>query len=274
MSEVITTGNFKGGVGKTTNAVLISHYLSKHGKKCLVVDLDPQFNATRMLFTTMQKQYHVEPAFNNTLEIALKDKNLSEAIVHVKRNLDLLPSYDDLQGYEGFLSKNFADDYTADTYFKRLLNRIKSNYDFIFLDVPPQLNKYTDSALVASNFVIIIMQTQEYSFTGAKTYYEHIRQLKKAYHLDNPYVLGVLPVLQQNGNSTDLDVLADAGNQLGNDKMFNTRIKQMARIKRFTRTGITDNVKHNTFDRRVVQVYRRVSNEMISRIRRYRGDNQ
>uniref|UniRef100_UPI00403FC1A4 ParA family protein n=1 Tax=Lentilactobacillus hilgardii TaxID=1588 RepID=UPI00403FC1A4 len=122
MAITITTGNFKGGVGKTTNAVMISYILSKHNKKTLLVDLDPQANATDLLFTTMETIYDIKPDFEETLETALISGNLQKALVHVKDNLDLLPSYQDLQGYEKYLNETFADDYTQDTYLAKLLS--------------------------------------------------------------------------------------------------------------------------------------------------------
>lgn len=267
MAITITTGNFKGGVGKTTNAVMISYILSKHNKKTLLVDLDPQANATDLLFTTMEAIYDIKPDFEETLETALISGNLQKALVHVKDNLDLLPSYQDLQGYEKYLNETFADDYTQYTYLAKLLSPLKEKYDYIILDVPPQLNKFTDSALVASDFVIIILQTQERSLTGAETYAEHLINLKDDYKLGLD-LLGVLPVLQQNGNNLDLDVLDDAIDSFGKANMFKQRIRQMARLKRFDRTGITDRSK-DINDIRVMSVYENVVNEIKERITKF-----
>ncbi|MGC6761851.1 ParA family protein, partial [Escherichia coli] len=81
---------------------------------------------------------------------------------------------------------------------------IKENYDFIIIDVPPQLNKFTNSALVASDYVIVILQTQERSLKGAEKYIEHLIQLNNDYGTEID-ILGLLPVLVQNGNDLDLD---------------------------------------------------------------------
>lgn len=264
MTSVITTGNFKGGVGKTTNAVLIAYELSEMGKKVLVVDFDPQANSTDLLFTTMSKVLHKEPVFKTTLANAIFSNNLSAALINVKNNLDLLPSYKDLQEYERFLYDNFTDDYTMDNYFNTLLSDIKGNYDFVIIDVPPQMNKFTDSAFVASDFVIVILQTQERSLKGAETYINHLLQLTDDYNLDTD-ILGVLPVLMQNGSDLDKDVIEDAIESFHKQNLFKNQIKQMARLKRFDREGITNN-RSDIHDKNVHKVYKNVAEEVLERI--------
>lgn len=265
----ITTGNFKGGVGKTTNAVMMAYTLYKSGKNVLLVDLDPQANATDMILNTMNTVYQDKPVFNETLAVALKSGDLESAVIKVKKNFDLLPSYEDLQSYEPFLYSNFDTDKEQDFYFSKLLNKIKPKYDFIILDVPPQMNKFTDSALVSSDYVIVILQTQERALKGAEKYIDHLLQLQDDYNLDID-LLGILPVLQQNGSELDLDVVTDAIESFGNENIFKNRIKTMARLKRFDRTGITDNPK-DVNDRKVHNVYKAVTKELIERINMIEG---
>ncbi|WP_436866602.1 ParA family protein [Bacillus fungorum] len=264
MCKVITTGNFKGGVGKTTNAVMLAYTFSKQGKKTLIVDLDPQANATDLLFNTMKKIYSIEPKFKKTLAMALIDGNLESALINVMPNLDLLPSYEDLQTYEKFLFTNFEDDFTQDTYFAKQISAIKENYDYIFIDVPPQLNKFADSALVASDYVIVILQTQERSLKGAQKYIEHVLSLAEDYDLPLE-IIGALPVLMQNGNEIDKDILQEAQEIFGKANVFKNLIKQMARLKRFDRTGITHNTK-DIHDKNVHTVYQNIANEVEERI--------
>lgn len=271
MTKIITTGNFKGGVGKTTNAVMFAYTLAKLEKRSLVVDLDPQANATDLILTTINNVYQKKPVFKETLFEAIKEKDISKSLINVKENMDLIPSYEDLQGYEKFLYTNFDDDYSQDKYFSKLLEPIKANYDYIVMDVPPQLNKFTDSALIASDYVVVILQTQERSLKGAEKYIEHLLQLQDDYKLSLD-LLGVLPVLQQNGSELDLDVISDAIDSFGKQNLFKTKIKQMARLKRFDRTGITDNIK-DINDRRVHEVYKNVVTELISRIKLLEENN-
>ncbi|EME7129225.1 AAA family ATPase, partial [Enterococcus faecium] len=97
MTKVLTTGNFKGGVGKTTNAVLTAYTLSNKGYKVLVVDLDPQANATELLFATMTNVYKIKPEFKETLFVSIQNNKISNSLISVKENLDLLPSFTDLE---------------------------------------------------------------------------------------------------------------------------------------------------------------------------------
>ena len=108
MTKVLTTGNFKGGVGKTTNAVLTAYTLSNKGYKVLVVDLDPQANATELLFATMTNVYKIKPEFKETLFVSIQNNKISNSLISVKENLDLLPSFTDLL---------YDDDYSKDTHF-------------------------------------------------------------------------------------------------------------------------------------------------------------
>lgn len=305
MTEIITTGNFKGGVGKTTNAVMISYTLAKQDKKVLLVDLDPQANATALLLTTMaevmqtieqQPRQSYDPdtgeplfdddgnpithlvwayrdtskdVFENSLFVSIEDGQLEESMIQVMPNLDLLPSSDDLQQYERFLYRKFDNDYDQDHHFAQLLAPLAKDYDYVIMDVPPQLNKFTDSAIVASNYIIVVLQTQERSLSGAEKYIEHLLQIQDDYNL-NLDLLGILPVLLQNGADLDLDVISDAESSFGEGNMFNTQIKQMARLKRFDRTGITDN-PHDIHDRRVHGLYKRVVAEALDRIQTLKG---
>lgn len=264
MTKVITTGNFKGGVGKTTNSVMLSYTLSKLGKKVLLIDLDPQANATDLLLNTMSNVFQKKVVFKETLFESIKNNNPEEAIINVKDDLDLLPSFSDFQNYEKFLYDNFSDDYSQDHHLKNFISDFKTKYDYIFLDIPPQLNKFTDNALVASDFVIVVLQTQERALKGAEKYIDHLLSLQDDYNL-NIDLLGVLPVLQQNGSELDLDVLQDAKDSFGEANMFKTHIKQMNRLKRFDRTGITDNNK-DIHDKRVHAIYHELTEELQSRI--------
>lgn len=264
MTKILTTGNFKGGVGKTTNAVMTAYTLSNMGKNVLLVDFDPQANATELLFATMTNVYKVKPIFKETLFVSIQNGDISKSLIHVKENLDLLPSFTDLEKYSDYLSEQYDDDYSKDTHFNKLLNKIKLNYDFIIIDVPPQLNKFTNSALVASDYVIVVLQTQERSLKGAEKYIDHLIQLNNDYGT-NIDILGLLPVLVQNGNDLDMDIIEDAETIFGKANIFKNKIRTMARLKRFDRTGITDNIK-DIHDKRVHEVYENVSNEILDRI--------
>ena len=274
MAIILTSLNYKGGVGKTKNTTLNAYEVAKKGYKCLVVDLDPQSNATTVLIRT--KQAH-DPdnvfSFEKTLMTAVREESLENLAVPIIENLDLLPSYIDFANYSTFLDKRFGVVEEGDpdyheitkqkiTYFNQLLTPLKEQYDYIFIDVPPTKSYLTDSAVMASNYILIVLQTQELSYDGAVQVLEDLRKLAIEFNADFE-ICGVLPVLMDNNATLDQFVLANASEVFGEENIFTNKIPNMARLKRFDNTGIIENDRH---DKRVIELYDKVSSELIERI--------
>lgn len=274
MAIILTSLNYKGGVGKTKNTTLNAYEVAKKGYKCLVVDLDPQSNATTVLIRT--KQAH-DPdnvfSFEKTLMTAVREESLENLAVPIIENLDLLPSYIDFANYSTFLDKRFGVVEEGDpdyheitkqkiTYFNQLLTPLKEQYDYIFIDVPPTKSYLTDSAVMASNYILIVLQTQELSYDGAVQVLEDLRKLAIEFNADFE-ICGVLPVLMDSNATLDQFVLANAAEIFGEENIFANKIPNMARLKRFDNTGIIENDRH---DKRVIELYDKVSSELIERI--------
>lgn len=266
MATIITTGNLKGGVGKTTNAVMISYTLAEMGYKTCLIDLDMQADATDLIFTTMEFIYNktLEEIFNFTFFGALQDGDLTKAIIPVSDNLDLIPSDIDLLNYENFLDEKILSKHDKDFYLKKCLGDIDNLYDFIIIDVPPTINIYTDSAIVASDYILIILQTQMKSYRKAIRYANYLTQLRDTYDLEVK-ALGILPVLMENDSEYDKQIINQAVEEFGGDNIFATHINQLRRIKRFDWTGIT-NSKNDPHDKKVHQLYSKVVRELLNRI--------
>jgi len=267
MAKIITTGNLKGGVGKTTNAVLLSYTLARLGKKTCLIDIDMQADATDLVFTTMEfvNEEDLTDKFNYTFYSALEnEKPLSKAIIHVQENFDLLPSDTDLVNYEDFVSKKVTTKKEKDFYLKERLKEIRNDYDYIIIDVPPTINIYTDSAIVASDYILIILQTQMKSYRKAIRYANYLSQLRDTYDLDVK-ALGILPVLMENDSEYDEQIIKSAKDEFGSENIFNTPVRQLRRIKRFDWTGITNNPK-DKHDRAVHMLYENIVDELVERI--------
>ena len=269
MSKVITFGNFKGGTGKTTNSAMIAYTLSNLGYKTLLVDLDPQANATALCLRTKQRITNNIVTFDKTLMSAVAEGDLSDIIIDIKANLFLLPSFADFTSYPLFLEKKFPNNqFGRVTYFNTLLSEIKEEYDFVLVDVPPTLSSYTDSALFASDYTIIVLQTQERSLVGAEAYVVYLQELIDNYHADFD-ILGVLPVLLKNNSKVDESTLEVAHNKIGSENIFKTLVKNMERLKRYDIIGIVDSrldSKADMHDRRVAELYEKVTREMLERL--------
>ena len=123
--KIVTFGNFKGGTGKTTNSCMIAYELSKLKKKVLLVDLDPQANATSLLLQTRQGQKKEVMAYDSTLMKAITDNTLELIVTDINDYLDLLPSFADFSSYPLFLEGKFKLQKDRIFYLRNLLAPLK-----------------------------------------------------------------------------------------------------------------------------------------------------
>ena len=284
----ILYGNMKGGVGKTTNSVMTAYQLAKLGYKTLVCDLDPQANATQLLRRTYGLQHGTDLQINKTMMVALTEENIKSAIVNIMDNLYLLPSSEDFKNYPDFLEMKFmldkekieAGDSTTlqsemskvkeqrISYFAQQLAKVRDEYDFVIIDVPPTLSIFTDSAIYATDFVIIVLQTQQRSLDGAETFFEYLQQMYNDYANIDFDILGVLAVLLKNNVGLDNQILKDAEADFGKDMLFNQIIRHMERLKRYDRTGIAEKglTKYDMHDTRLHYIYNALTKEIVTRL--------
>lgn len=261
---IVTFGNFKGGTGKTTNSTMIAHALSTQGYKVLLCDQDPQANATSLYLKTKALESGEITSFNKTLMAAIQEENLEQIVTEIKENLYLLPSFSDFALYPRFLEKKFPDDTAARVhYFSSLIKPLKKDYDYIFIDVPPTISIITDAALYASDFVVVVLQTQERSLQGAEVFTGYLQSLIDDYGADLD-IVGILPVLLKNGAAVDLSTLESAREIFGVENLFENVVNNMERLKRFDITGITNEDMH---DRKVHKSYETIANEFIARVK-------
>lgn len=285
----ILYGNMKGGVGKTTNSVMTAYQLAKLGYKTLVCDLDPQANATQLLRRTYGLQHGTELQIDKTMMVALTEENIKPAIVNIMNNLYLLPSSEDFKNYPDFLEMKFmldkeriesGDSTTLQSemskvkeqrisYFAQQLAKIRDEYDFVIIDVPPTLSIFTDSAIYATDYVIIVLQTQQRSLDGAETFFEYLQQMYNDYANVDFDILGVLAVLLKNNVGLDNQILEDAETDFGKDMVFNQIIRHMERLKRYDRTGIAEKglTKYDMHDTRVHYIYNNLTKEILARLK-------
>lgn len=170
MGKIISFSNQKGGVGKTTTCVNLSAYLATKGYKVLIVDLDPQGNATSGL------GFAKSEIKNSLYNVMIDDMPIADAVVKTcVENLDLLPSSIDLAGAEVELV--YIKD--REHVLKRVLEKARGSYDFITIDCPPSLGLLTINALAASDTVIIPIQSEYYALEGLSQLMNTIRLVVK-----------------------------------------------------------------------------------------------
>ena len=182
MGKIIAFSNQKGGVGKTTTAINLATYVAMWRRKVLIVDFDPQGNAT--------SGFGIE---KNNLELTcydvlMGDNKAQEVILPTMiENLSILPSNSDLAGAEVDLVNVPA----RESALKRVLAPIKDDYDYIFIDCPPSLGLLTLNALVACDGVIIPMQSEFFALEGVAQLLNTFKLVKQRLN-PNIYISGVV----------------------------------------------------------------------------------
>lgn len=227
MGKIIAFSNQKGGVGKTTTCVNMAAYLAVKGKKVLLVDLDPQGNATSGLGFAKSE---VKNSVYNTLidETPVPGIALKTAI----SNLDILPSNIDLAGAEVELV--YMQD--RERVLRKMLDDVREFYDYITIDCPPSLGLLTINALAAADTVIIPIQSEYYAMEGLSQLMNTIRLVVK--HLnDKLKVEGVILTMSDNRAVISRQIAAEIKKFFGK-RVFDTVIPRNVRLAEAPSHGV------------------------------------
>lgn len=219
MGKIIAFANQKGGVGKTTTCVNMSTYLAIMGKKVLLLDLDPQGNASSGLgIDKTEDIYTLYDIFDGSV-------NARDAILNTKiANLQIIPATVDLAGAEIDLVKKSK----REQVLKNSLNQLSSEYDFVCIDCPPSLGLLTINALTACDSVIIPIQCEFYALEGLAQLMNTIKLIKK--HLNNSITIeGVVLTMKDNRSILVNEVSAEIHKFFGK-KVFDTTIPRNVKL--------------------------------------------
>jgi chromosome partitioning protein len=200
MTEIITIANQKGGVGKTTTAVNLSAALALENKKVLLIDADPQANATTSL------GFHRDTYDYNIYHVMLGTKDLADIILNSEiENLQVAPSNIGLVGIEKEFYKNNKD---RELVLKRKIDLIKDDYDYIIIDSPPALGPITINTLSAAHSVIIPIQCEFFALEGLAQLLNTIKLVRQTINRQLS-IKGFLPTMYSGQNNLSKQVFAD-----------------------------------------------------------------
>lgn len=253
MSIVIAVTNQKGGVGKTTTAVNLSYSLSKQGKKVLLIDFDPQGNATSGLGIDKQS---IQLSMS---DVIMERAPLSAIIMHTKhKNLDIAPTVSLLANTEVELAN-------ADRRFLRLKSAIDANsggYDIIIIDCPPSLSLLTVNGLIAAHHILLPVQAEFYALEGLGQLLETVKLIRKAM---NPTLelLGVLPTMMDSRTTLSNQVHDEIKKHFPG-KVFETTIPRNIRLAEAPSHGLPVGA-YDKFSKGA-RAYKALAKEVMNRV--------
>jgi chromosome partitioning protein len=219
MVQVLALANQKGGVGKTTTSVNLAASLAATRRKVLLIDLDPQGNATMGVGVDKNALEHT------FCDVLLSGFDVRQCVMTLDNiGIDLLPSNADMTAAEVSLMRTD----NAQNTLKDAIDPIKHNYDYVLIDCPPALNMLTLNALVASDGVIIPMQCEYYALEGLTALMDTISQVQSSV---NPHlkVEGLLRTMFDPRNTLSNDVSAQLIEHFG-DKVYRTIVPRNVRL--------------------------------------------
>lgn len=218
MAKVISITNQKGGVGKTTTSINLAASLVKRGQRILLIDMDPQGNAT------VGCGVNSSQLENTIYDVLLGEATADQAIVESECGVHVMSANGDLAGAQVELLNEIG----RELRLQKALAPLKPSFDYIFIDCPPALNVLTINALVASDSVLIPMQCEYFALEGLSALISTVRKIRETL---NPKlsIEGLLRTMFDKRNSLSGEVSRQLQSHFG-DKVYDTVVPRNVRL--------------------------------------------
>ncbi|WCK57774.1 ParA family protein (plasmid) [Aneurinibacillus sp. Ricciae_BoGa-3] len=268
MGKVITLGLQKGGVSKSTTTGILAYLLANDGKRVLVVDMDSQGNVTELLTDVTANEF-----IGRSIYEAVIYKDAEKYIHKVSDNLDLIPANNFLALYSRWiytskmivLGEEVREEIMpykgkAEEQLDILLDQVRDKYDYILIDTPPSLSEQTSSALVASDYIIVLYECSKFCYSAIPNFMESL-EIAKEVSSHDVEVVGILRTLNDKRRS-DSKVFNDAIAEDYPDLVFKTIITRKASTGRLPFYGLSDNPELND----ALSQFKEFYQELVERI--------
>lgn len=253
MTKVIAVANQKGGVAKTTTAINLGACLAELGKQVLLLDLDPQGNATSGLGIAKHKLTRC------IYDVLINDVPI-EQVIHKneQKKFRIVPARIELAGAEIELVSQIS----REDKLKNALERVKDDYDFIFIDCPPSLGLLTINALTAATDVLIPIQCEYYALEGLTLLMNTLEKVRKQLN-PNLNIIGALLTMFDARTNLAIQVVDEVKNYFP-QKVFRTIISRNVRLSEAPSHGKPINIYDSRS--RGAEVYRELAKEVLERV--------